>query len=117
MKILFILLVFSFICFSLQFTENNEERLLPKACERIVDNFKKSGNLDKLNEAIQTLFCCGIIDEHTECISKWLSAYQFEKFKDKFIRITQIEKEGYFRKAHYEYVTEEIFRETINKFI
>ena len=117
MKILQALLIFSFICFSLQNKADNGERLLPLACERIVDNFKRSGNLDKLNEAISTLFCCGIKDEHTESISKWLLAYQFEKFKDKFIRTTHIEKEEFFRTAHYEYVTEEIFRETIKKFL
>ena len=117
MKILQVLLIFSFICFSLQNKADNGERLLPLACERIVDNFKRSGNLDKLNEAISTLFCCGIKDEHTESISKWLLAYQFEKFKDKFIRTTHIEKEEFFRTAHYEYVTEEIFRETIKKFL
>ena len=117
MKILQALLIFSFICFSLQNKVDNGERLLPLACERIVDNFKRSGNLDKLNEAISTLFCCGIKDEHTESISKWLLAYQFEKFKDKFIRTTHIEKEEFFRTAHYEYVTEGIFRETIKKFL
>ena len=113
-QFLFIFIIFSF---SLEKSSNNEERLLPLACERIVDNFKRSGNLDKLNEAISTLFCCGIKDEHTESISKWLLAYQFEKFKDKFIRTTHIEKEEFFRTAHYEYVTEEIFRETIKKFL
>ena len=40
MKILQALLIFSFICFSLQNKADNGERLLPLACERIVDIFK-----------------------------------------------------------------------------
>ena len=117
MKILQALLIFSFICFSLQNKADNGERLLPLACERIVDNFKRFGNLDKLDEAIFTLFSVGIVDQYTETISKWLSAYQFTKYQDAFIRITNIEKESYFRTAHYEYVTEDIFRETIKNYL
>ena len=75
------------------------------------------GKLDELDNAITNLFLYGIVDEHTECISKWLLAYQFEKYKDAFIRITGVEKEDYFRTAHYEYVTEEIFRETIKNYL
>ena len=113
-QFLFIFIIFSF---SLEKSSNNEERLLPLACERIVENFKRFGNLDKLDEAISTLFTVGIVDQYTEVISKWLSAYQFTKYQDAFIRITNIEKEAFFRTAHYEYVTEDIFRETIKNYL
>ena len=117
MEIIQLLFIFIFIDFSLGNSINNDERLLPLACERIVDNFKRFGNLDKLDEAIFTLFSVGIVDQYTESISKWLSAYQFTKYQDAFIRITNIEKEAFFRTTHYEYVTEDIFRETIKNYL
>ena len=46
-----------------------------------------------------------------------MSAYQFESYKDAFIRIKTIDKEDYFRTAHYEYVTEDIFRNTIKDYL
>ena len=117
MKIVSLFIFSILFYFSLENKINNDERLLPIACERIVDNFKRVGKLDELDNAITNLFLHGIIDEHTECISKWLLTYQFEKYKDAFIRITDMEKEEYFRTAHYEYVTEEIFRETIKNYL
>ena len=111
-------LLFSFlIIFSLQNKLGNDERLLPLACERIVENFKIFGNLDKLDNAITDLFRLGIVDEYTESISKWLLAYQFKNYNDKYLRIISIENDDYFGTAHYEYVTEDILRENIKTFI
>ena len=116
-KIYFLLISIIIINFSLENKTKVEERLLPLACERIVESFKKFGNLDKLDEAIFTLFKVGIVDQYTESISKWLASYQFNKYQDTFIRIINLEKEDFFRTAHYEYVTEDIFRETIKNYL
>ena len=117
MKIIHIIFILCLVYFSLENKIKEEERLLPEACEKIVDNFKKFEYLDKLDEAIWTLFRIGITDQYTETISKWLLAYQFESYKDAFIRIKSIDKEDYFRTAHYEYVTEDIFRNTIKDYL
>ena len=112
------LLLFSFlIYFSFQNKINSDERLLPKACEQIVANFKRSGILDKLDNAITDLFHLGIIDQYTECISKWLLAYEFNRYNDKYLRIISIQKDDFFGTAHYEYVTEEILRDTIKNYL
>ena len=111
------LILFSFLIYLSQ--ENNingDERLLPSACEKIFENFKRFGNLDKLDNAITDLFRLGIIDEYTERISKWLQAYQFQNYNGKFIRIISVKRDEYFGTAHYEYVTEDILRETMKNY-
>ena len=115
MKIFQFLLISSIIYLSLE--NNNYESELSEACEKIVWNFKRDGNLDKLDEAILVLFASGIKDQYTECISKWLLTYQYEKYKDTFIKIIWKEQDGYYETAHYEVVTEQRFRETIKKFM
>ena len=117
MKNMQIFLIITLIFFSYENKEKNDERLLPLACERIVENFKRFGNLDKLDGAISNLFLLGIIDEYTESISKWLLSYQFQQNNLDFYRIIWEEKENYFRTVRYEYVTEEIFRETIKNYL
>ncbi len=117
MKYIKIILISLLLCISFENEIKKEERMLPLACEMIVDNYKNFGNLDKLDNAISTLFEKGIVDQYTESISKWLLAYKFERYNHEFVRIIWEEKGDYFRTAHYEYVNEEILRETLKNFL
>ena len=42
---------------------------------------------------------------------------EFNRYNDKYLRIISIQKDDYFGKAHYEYVTEDILRDTIKNYL